>query len=155
MNLLTIFAAAWVVTWDPTSSPVPNRITRLIKRVDPASWAGVPNAAVNPALPTEGQPAHWKWDGSKLVPMTQGERDSITQAQIAARLADEKADLMAALENDRDRNRILVEAMVIVLVEQFNAVRTNSSVRPPITAKQARDAILAEYQTRVGALTAK
>jgi hypothetical protein len=147
--------ASIIVLFDALSSPVAGRVTGLLPSEETSRWVGNPTALINPVLPGSGQPTDWKWDGSALVPLTVPELNSISNAAVIARLTAEKAELEATVANQRRHERIMLEALVVLLVNQFNAVRTNVAVLPAVTITQARTALLNEYQARVDALEAQ
>lgn len=152
MNI--IFAAIFAL-FDPNSAVVTNRVTQVLVSQETSTWINNPNALMNPQFPTNGTVADWKVLGTNIVEMTAQEKANIAAAELATRLAAEKLELMIALNNERERNRIMLESLVVLLVSQFNAVRTNNAVLPAVTISQARNAILTEYTNRVNALEAQ
>jgi len=61
---------AFGVIYNPSSTPIANRITRWEASVDTHTWLSQPNALANPEIDDGVDLASAKWNGTKIVALT-------------------------------------------------------------------------------------
>jgi len=152
-----------VITFNPDSPTVPNRVTGYKRSVQESDWAGVPNSILY--YDPSGDPpsvrqliadlvpiSEWKVEGSIVVALTQADKDALAAqaaidaaaATVAARIAQTQW-LKDALSEDNAILPFVLKAMVkVIRLEIISQVATN----PAKTA----NALLLEIAAEANAL---
>ena len=155
-----------VITFNPDSAVVPNRVTGYKRSVQESDWAGVPNSILY--YDPSGDPPHilqllhdlvpiseWKVEGSIVVALTQADKDALAaQAAIdaaaaaaAARIAETQA-LKASLSSTNEALPFVFKALVKVLRQE---IIDQVAAAPAKTANQLLVAIADEANALIDA----
>ena len=158
-----------VITFNPDSPTVPNRVTGYKRSVQESDWAGVPNSILY--YDPSGDPpevsllianlvpiSEWKVEGGIVVALTQADKDALAAQQAidaaaaaVANLAALKVAVKAQLVNQHElRDAIL--AVVDVMVPEINLLRAQHGLAAR-TAGQVATALKNAYDARVDSWT--
>lgn len=147
---------ALVIIFNPDSTPVANRVTRVIPSANTLEYLNRVDALVNPVIAPELDPLAGKVENGAVVPLSQQDLDDIAAAQSAAS-AQQALDYDAAIraeakllvQNRMDTFGVLLRSLALTILDEINTLRAQHSLAPR-TATQLRNAI----QARVDAKTA-
>jgi hypothetical protein len=142
------------VIFEPTSSPVPNRVIGKAASF-PAEKQGQlgPNKVEVDSL--DGITQWHKVSNGQVVPMTQAEIDSIVAASQAADKAAIKAAAKAIFVTPEDPTahavKLAFETLIELMVNQINTLRTSAGLAT-ITNNQVKTSFKSTYESKVDAL---
>jgi hypothetical protein len=139
--LPALLNAANILTYNPASPTVPNRVTGYLRSEDTGKWLATPNVLINPTLP-DGVPLNeCKVVNGTVVALTESDKTAIAAAEATARQAAIRAAAKDSFDADLANSRLL-RAIVAVMVEQINTLRTNpTTAYSAATEAQVRTAI--------------
>ena len=149
--------ASIVVLFNPDSTPVANRVTRVLTSANELEYAGKPGALVDVQTLPAGTVNDWKVEGGAVVLLTQADLDAITLANWLAASnslvqfkANLKAELVASIDADDDREARLIRAMAEVMLDEVNnhALTINAILDAADAASN-----LATFKTAMAAIT--
>lgn len=146
--LAPLLRASNILTYDPASTTVANRVTGYYTSQDTGKWLAVANVLINPTLPEGVQLRDLKVSNGTVVELTAPEKSALNAAQSAAALAAAKAAAKDTFDADLANSRLL-RAIVAVMVDQINTLRTNpTTVYTAATEAQVRTAIRAKLDAQ-------
>jgi len=134
-----VVLASNVYLFNPTSYPVTNAGVAVISSADTLRYLGATNAIINPVMPTNDI-GYTKASNGVVAPMTAAEISSITNFIATNATAQARAGGVSEYDGTDQLARLL-KAIVELIVDQLNQVRTNTNAQAAITYSQARTAI--------------
>jgi hypothetical protein len=126
LTAVCVCKAALIVVFDPTSSPVTNKVTRILPSEDTLKWIGRSDVLINPVMPpsTNGL---WKVTNSTVTVFSQDDLDTValTNAIIAtnaniARLALLKSILVSQVNAQDDQQGRIIRALAELVLDSHN-----------------------------------
>jgi len=147
------------VIFDPSSTPVTNLVTQIIRSFDEGKEATLgANRVKNPNLGSVNINNPMRWNGTAVVNLTQPEIDSINAASAAASLAALKqaAKDIFLVPSGAQNHAIALgfETLRDMMLSEINLLRAASV--PPLTARtitQFNNTFRTTYESKIDALS--